>query len=120
MTITACRLFNRSRRLFVAGTGVLLATYGSLCAAQGTSGGIFGHGPAGAEVVATSSSGAQRHATINAKGRYTIAPVTMGTYAVTLQKDGSDVDTRRNVAITVGRGAEVDFACPEDNCAARE
>jgi hypothetical protein len=70
--------------------------------------------------VATSSTGAQRHATINSKGRYTLTPVPMGTYSVTLQKDSKVLDTRKNVGITVGRGMEVDFACPSDNCTASE
>jgi len=98
-----------------------LATFVSVPAfAQGTAGRIFGHGPAGAEVLAVSTTGAQRHVTINDKGRYSIAPAPMGTYTVSLQKDDKVLDTRKNIGITVGRGAEVDFACPEDNCSAAQ
>lgn len=88
--------------------------------AQSTAAGIFGHGPAGSEVTATSATGAQRHATINGKGRYTLSPLGMGTYTVTLKKGDEVVDTRKNIVLTVGRGAEVDFACPNDNCASSE
>jgi hypothetical protein len=42
----------------------------------------------------------------------------MSVYTVSLLKDGKAVDTRANIPVTVGRGAEVDFACPDDRCAA--
>jgi hypothetical protein len=40
----------------------------------------------------------------------------MGTYTVTLEKDGKVVDTRNKITLTVGKGAEVDFACANDKC----
>jgi len=85
--------------------------------AQSTGGQIFGQGPAGATVNVHSNSGAHRHATIRDDGRYTIRSLPLGTYSVSLEKDGKDVDTRRNIPLSVGRGAEVDFACPQDQCA---
>lgn len=102
------------RFLFVS----LLATAATVAGAQGTAGSIFGHGPAGGSVTATSSTGAQRHAEINKKGRYTLAPLPMGNYTVTLDRDGKNVDTRKNVNIMVGRGQQVDFACDNDQCEA--
>lgn len=86
---------------------------------QGTTGSIFGHGPAGGTVTARSDIGAARHGTINDSGRYRLSNVPMGTYTVTLEKDEKTLDTRKNITITVGRGAQVDFACENDNCEAK-
>jgi Carboxypeptidase regulatory-like domain len=84
--------------------------------AQGTTASMFGQGPAGGLVTAKSDTGAQRHATISESGRYRISPIPMGTYTVTLEKDGKVVDTRNKISLTVGKGAEVDFACENDKC----
>lgn len=86
---------------------------------QGTTGSIFGHGPAGATVTARSATGVARHDTINESGRYRLNNVPMGTYTVTLEKDDKAVDTRKNIGITVGRGAQIDFACENDDCEAK-
>jgi len=86
--------------------------------AQGTTASMFGQGPAGGLVTAKSTTGAQRHATIGDNGRYRINPVPVGTYTVTLEKDGKVLDTRKNIPLTVGKGAEIDFACENDKCAA--
>lgn len=96
----------------------LLAMAASVAGAQGTAGSIFGHGPAGGSVTAVSSTGAQRHAEINGRGRYSLSPLPMGTYTVTLDKDGKTVDTRKNISVVVGRGLQVDFACENDKCEA--
>jgi len=85
--------------------------------AQGTTASMFGQGPAGGLVTAKSSTGAQRHATIGDNGRYKIIPIPVGTYTITLEKDGKVLDTRKNIPLTVGKGAEVDFACENDKCA---
>jgi hypothetical protein len=85
--------------------------------AQTTVGRVFGVGPSGGMVVAHGTTGAHRHATINAKGRYVIGTLPLGVYTVTLEKDGKSVDTRSNINLTVGGGAEIDFACPHDQCA---
>jgi hypothetical protein len=85
--------------------------------AQSTIANIFGQAPAGETITATSSAGLHRHGTANAKGHYTINSLPAGDYTVTLEKDGQTVDTRSNVALVAGRGAEVDFACPNDQCA---
>jgi hypothetical protein len=85
--------------------------------AQSTAASIFGWGPAGQTVKVQSTSGMHRHATVNDKGRYNIHSLPLGTYTVTLEKDGKAVDTRRNIPLAVGRSAEIDFACVEDKCA---
>ena len=85
--------------------------------AQSTVANIFGQAPAGETVTATSSAGLHRHGTANSKGRYTINSLPAGDYTLTLEKEGQTVDTRSNIALVAGRGAEVDFACPGDKCA---
>jgi hypothetical protein len=112
---------NASYRTFLlamAATTALFATAAAPIHAQGTTASMFGQGPAGGLVTAKSDTGAQRHATISESGRYKIAPIPMGTYTVTLEKDGKVVDTRNKITLTVGKGAEIDFACENDKCAA--
>lgn len=95
---------------------ILFANAAAPAHAQGTTASMFGQGPAGGLVTAKSDTGAQRHATISESGRYRISPIPMGTYTVTLEKDGKVVDTRNKITLTVGKGAEVDFACANDKC----
>lgn len=101
----------------LVGTGLYAVGSVDSASAQSTGGQIFGQGPAGATVNVHSNSGAHRHATIKDDGHYTIRSLPLGTYTVSLEKDGKDMDTRRNIPLAVGRGAEVDFACPQDQCA---
>jgi surface antigen len=84
--------------------------------AQETSSKIFGWAPAGQTVTVKGSTGAHRHVTVADNGRYTIGRLPLGTYTVTLVKEGKDVDVRHRIGLQVGRGAEVDFACPGDHC----
>ncbi len=91
---------------------------GSAAFAQSTSTHIFGWGPAGQHVVAKSSSGLKRTTTVKDNGRYDLRALPMGIYTVSLMKGDQAVDTRPNIPLTVGRGAEVDFACEHDQCAA--
>ncbi|GGA21988.1 carboxypeptidase-like regulatory domain-containing protein [Dyella nitratireducens] len=98
--------------------GVVSSVSPSAVRAQSTTASIFGQAPAGETVTAHSSEGMQRHDTVNKKGRYKINSLPAGDYTVTLQKDGQTVDTRSNIPLIVGRGAEVDFACPGDHCEA--
>lgn len=85
--------------------------------AQATVGKVFGWAPAGLTITAHSNTGVHRHAKANDNGRYTIGALPMDVYEVALEKDGKAVDTRPNIKLTVGRGAEVDFACDHDQCA---
>ncbi len=101
----------------VIALGVFGATGFTPVHAQATVGKIFGWAPSGQTITAHSTSGVHRHSTANAKGRYTIGSLSMGIYEVALEKDGKSVDTRRNIKLTVGGGAEVDFACNHDQCA---
>ena len=85
--------------------------------AQATAGNVFGLAPAGQTVTAKSvTSGLSRHVKVDAKGRYNIGALPVGTYTVTLEKDGAPVLRHENVPIVVGRGVKVDM-CPQDQCA---
>jgi hypothetical protein len=80
----------------------------------------FGSASAGHTVTVRSTSGVHRHATANDKGRYTIRSLPMGIYEVVLEKDGKSTDKRSNIKLTVGGGAEIDFACEHEQCAKPE
>jgi hypothetical protein len=84
--------------------------------AQSTSATVFGWAPAGETVTVAGGPGMHRHAKANDKGRYIVNALPMGTYTVALEKDGKVVDKRSNINLTVGRGAEIDFACEHDQC----
>jgi hypothetical protein len=109
-------------RLLVGCVGASLFAFApSTATAQETGGSIFGWGPAGQTVTVKGvTSGMRRHVTIKDSGRYSISRLPLGIYTVTLEKDGKAADTRSNVDLKVGRGAEVDFACPDDKCAGHE
>jgi hypothetical protein len=77
--------------------------------AQSTTGAIFGQAEAGETITVSGSTGITRSVTVDNTGRYRIANLPLGTYSVTLQKGGSTVDTRNNVALTVNAGTEVTF-----------
>jgi hypothetical protein len=108
----------------VRGKALGAALVAGLCAmlqpaaaqAQETGATIFGWAPAGQTVTVKGTSGAHRQTTVKDTGRYSISRLPLGTYTVTLEKDGKEIDVRRNIGLQVGRGAEVDFACPADHC----
>lgn len=86
--------------------------------AQSSTGSVFGFGPAGSTVTAHGDMGAHRKTVINKKGRYELRRLRLGTYAVTLKRDGKVVDKRLHIPVTVAGGAQVNFFCPNDQCAA--
>jgi hypothetical protein len=97
--------------------GVTAALSSMTVYAQAQTGTLFGQAPAGETITASSSAGLHRHATVKSNGRYSIGSLPAGDYTVTLEKDGNTVDTRSNIALLASRGAEVDFPCPNDQCA---
>lgn len=121
--ITHVRISKRSRyaRFSVWSAVALLGIAGTMSGmavhAQSQTGALFGQAPAGDTITASSSAGLHRHATVKANGHYSISPLPAGDYTVTLEKDGNTVDTRSNIALLAARGAEVDFPCPNDQCA---
>lgn len=105
-------------KAFAAALAVGLCTMlpSTAARAQETGATIFGWAPAGQTVIVKGTSGAHRHTTVKDTGRYSIARLPLGTYTVTLERDGKEIDVRRDIGLQVGRGAEVDFACPADHC----
>ena len=82
--------------------------------AQSTTGGINGSVPAGGNqsIVIESGSGFRREIAVDARGRYAVSQLPLGTYTVSLVRDGTTVDTRKDVALRVGASTDVSFAAP--------
>jgi hypothetical protein len=80
--------------------------------AQSSTGSIFGSAPvaAGETVLIQSDSGVSREVSVDANGRYSAASLPLGTYKVSLKKDGNVVESRSNVTLVVGAGTQVSFA----------
>jgi len=80
--------------------------------AQASTGAIFGTAPAapGETVLIQSDSGVTREVPVDANGRYSAASLPLGSYKVSLKKDGAVVESRENVGLTVGAGTQVVFA----------
>jgi hypothetical protein len=110
--------FSVSSLAVAAVLGACALTGASGVHAQTTVAAIFGSAPAGQTITVHSmTTGANRHSKSNASGRYHINSLPLGDYSVSLEKDGKAVDTRHNIGLKVGGGAEVDFACVHDQCA---
>ena len=79
--------------------------------AQTTTGAIYGNVPGGTgtTVLVQNESGMSRTVPVDASGRYNVSNLPVGTYTVTLQRDGQTVDSRRNVTVLVGGGIDVSF-----------
>lgn len=82
--------------------------------AQSTTGGINGSVPAGGNqsIIIESGSGFRREIAVDARGRYAVSQLPLGTYNVSLVRDGTTVDTRKDVALRVGASTDVSFAAP--------
>ncbi|MGF6710304.1 outer membrane receptor for ferrienterochelin and colicin [Luteibacter sp. W1I16] len=82
--------------------------------AQSTTGGLNGSVPMGGNeiVVVESGTGFRREVPVDARGRYSATQLPLGTYTVTLMRDGAVVDTRKDVTLRVGASTDVSFAAP--------
>lgn len=80
--------------------------------AQSTTGSIFGQAPVatGESVQVKGSTGISREVPVDANGRYAIGSLPLGSYTVSLVKDGAVIDSRTDVSLQVGSGTEVSFA----------
>jgi outer membrane receptor for ferrienterochelin and colicin len=98
------------RRCLVMAIGSLLISAGAH--AQSTTSSIFGHVPVqpGETVVIRNSSGLTRTVNVDSQGRYNAPQLPIGTYSVSLMSDGKVVQTRDNVVLQVGVGAEISFS----------
>ncbi|MET0934537.1 MAG: TonB-dependent receptor [Luteibacter sp.] len=79
--------------------------------AQSTTGSIFGQVPsaAGESVTITSDTGFSRDVAVDADGRYRAGNLPLGSYTVSLKRDGAVVDSRKNVQLKVGGSTDVSF-----------
>jgi len=73
--------------------------------AQSTTGSINGDAGAGATVTVQNQSGLTRTTTAGADGRYNISSLPVGTYTVTIQRDGQTIGTR-TVTVLAGAGTD--------------
>jgi outer membrane receptor for ferrienterochelin and colicin len=82
--------------------------------AQSTTGGINGLVPASGNetIVVESGAGFRREVPVDARGRYSASQLPLGTYTVTLMRDGAVVDTRKDVTLRVGASTDVSFNAP--------
>ena len=92
--------------------GLLVALGANTAHAQSTTSSIFGHVPVqpGETVTVRSSTGLTRTVSVDSQGRYNAPQLPIGTYSVSLMRDGKVVQTRDNVALQVGVGADVSFS----------
>lgn len=93
---------------------VLALAFGLLACnahAQSTTGALGGLAPEGAtSVLVRSDTGLSREVPVDARGRYQVPQLPLGTYTITARRDGVEVDARRGVALTVGATTDVSFA----------
>ena len=82
--------------------------------AQSTTGSINGSVPAGGNetVLIESGNGFRREVPVDARGKYAANQLPLGTYSVSLQRDGATVDTRKDVSLRVGSSTDVSFNAP--------
>jgi len=92
--------------------GLLVALGANTAHAQSTTSSIFGHVPvqSGETVTIRSGTGLTRTVSVDSQGRYNAPQLPIGTYSVTLMRDGKTVQTRDNVMLQVGVGADVSFS----------
>ncbi|TCV95879.1 carboxypeptidase family protein [Luteibacter rhizovicinus] len=80
--------------------------------AQSTTGNLYGTVPAaaGETVTIESTNGLKREVPVDATGHYVANQLPLGTYTVTLRRDGNVVDQRKDIALRVGTSTDVSFA----------
>ncbi|MBD8872942.1 TonB-dependent receptor [Rhodanobacter sp. DHB23] len=90
--------------------GLLLASMAAH--GQSTTSSIFGHVPvqAGESVTVSNGSGLSRTVGIDSQGRYNANQLPIGTYTVSLMRDGQVIQQRADVLLKVGVGSEVSFS----------
>ena len=98
------------RTMLVMGIALACGMVGQALA-QSSTGSIFGTAPvaAGETVLVQNETGFSREYPVDAKGRYATAPLPLGSYTVSLKRDGSTVDSRDNVRLIVGKATQVSF-----------
>lgn len=90
----------------------LSMSFGGTAVAQSTTGGIFGQAPAATGetvVISSGATGFSREVAVDSTGRYRLDNIPVGTYTVTLKKDGAVVSTHEGVQVSTGGAAGVNF-----------
>lgn len=89
----------------------LSMSLGGVAMAQSTTGSIFGQAPVaqGETVVVNNGAGISREVPVDSSGRFRTGELPGGTYTVSLKKNGVVVDSRKNVALTIGAGTPITF-----------
>ena len=92
--------------------GLLVALGANTVHAQSTTSSIFGHVPvqAGESVVLSNGTGLTRTVGVDGQGRYNAAQLPVGTYSVTLMREGKEVQRSDNVVLRVGVGVDISFS----------
>ncbi|RDS84338.1 TonB-dependent receptor [Dyella psychrodurans] len=107
------RYFTRSALLRPSALALAVGFgFSGMAFGQSTTGSIFGQVPTGGgqTVVIKSATGVSREVGIDAAGRYSAGSLPLGSYTVTLMRDGKAVDSRSDITLRVGAGTEVSFA----------
>lgn len=82
---------------------------GTALAQSRSAGTIFGNADAGSQItIKSQDTGLTRTITVGSSGRYQASELPLGTYTVSVVRDGSVASSRENVQVGVG-GTEVDF-----------
>lgn len=91
------------------------AIHGNPAMAQSTTGSIFGNvsQAPGTSVQINSNTGVSRTVSVDSHGHYVASELPLGTYTVSLLRDGAVVDTRDGISLRVGSGTEVSFAAAD-------
>lgn len=99
------------RNALAVALAVGLGLSGGTALAQSTQGQIFGNAPAaaGETVTVTSNTGLTRTVQVSADGTFNASNLPVGTYTVTLMKDGAQAD-KHVVSVNPGAGTQVNFA----------
>jgi outer membrane receptor for ferrienterochelin and colicin len=101
---------NKTRLRRTALVAALTLGLAGVAHGQSTSGSFFGTVQPGETVAATSTSGLTRTVNTDAAGRFALSALPVGTYEVTLQRDGKVISRQSDVTIKVGSGTELSFA----------
>ena len=108
------RLNSRSaklqRKALVVAVGLVFTGMAGVAFGQATTGTIFGQAPVanGETVQITGGAGFNRTIPVDDSGRYTVT-IPVGTYTVTLMKDGQAIQTKNGVTTRVAGSVQVDF-----------
>lgn len=97
------------RRAVLSMTLLAFSPFSGNLHAQSTTGTLTGEAPAGGTILIESDTGLVREVTVDERGRYLIQQLPLGTYKITLKRDGQVVDSRADVVLTVNSNTDVSF-----------